>query len=304
MPGNEPDRPITVQEKPPADAIKLYLGNCLAWWQGNASHSHSLVTINNEPILTLDLEENGLFLSGKIRRAEDGREVMNLIKNKFVRNPNVFVDPRQPSEHELVVSGKSGERLLYVNYLNEKAIAIEGAFYDSEGNWILTIDGHEIVDMNDNHFLPGASFGGNENIFSYQTLLRPYQLTIIVTQPALIKTGYRVDYVRDGKIVENPSEATIILSNNGTKLIRLGFDGELELATTEIVLDIKMSPPGAMSDYIERNGKILRFTSLMINPGETKTINLLMQGQGKCDVSRATLRDGAKLTVNGKVIQS
>ena len=264
LPGNEPDPPITIRDKPPADAIKLYLGSCLAWWKSNGSHTHSLVTINNEPVLTLGLEENGLFLSGKIRRPEDGREVMNLINNKFVRNPNVFVDPQQPSEHELIVSGKSGERLLYVNYLNEKAIAIEGEFYDSEGNWILTIDDREIVDLNDNRFLPGASLGGNENIFSYQTLLRPYQLAVAVTQPALIKTGYRIDYMCDGKIVENPSEATIIVSNTGREPIRLGIDGEMELAISGQVLDLKMSPPMEKSDYVEWNGKRLKFT---VHPG-------------------------------------
>ena len=89
MPGNEPDPPTTFRDKPPADAIKLYLGSCLAWWKSKGTHTRSLVTINNEPVLTLGLEENGLFLSGKIRRPEDGREVMNLINNKFVRNPNV-----------------------------------------------------------------------------------------------------------------------------------------------------------------------------------------------------------------------
>jgi hypothetical protein len=47
-----------------------------------------------------------------------------------------------------------------------------------------------------------------------------------------------------------------------------------------------------MSDYIEWNGKTLRFTSLIVNPGETMTINVLMQGEGKCDISRATLREG------------
>jgi hypothetical protein len=46
------------------------------------------------------------------------------------------------------------------------------------------------------------------------------------------------------------------------------------------------------SDYIELIGQKLKFTSLIINQGETKTINVLMQGEGKCDISRATLRDG------------
>jgi hypothetical protein len=289
MPGNEPDPTITVQKKPPEDAIKLYLGSCLAWWKPSFSHTCSIVTINNEPALILSLEEDGLCVSGKIRR-EDGKEVMNLIKNKFVRNPDIYHDFQLPNKCELIVSGKSGERLLHVKYLNEKAIAIQGTFYDSIGTRILTINESEIVDMDNNH-MQGASFGGNENIFTYQTLQR-YQLTVAVTKPASIKSDYRIDYIHDGKIVENPSEATVIFSNTGTEPIRLGVDGEMELAITGNVLDLTISPQMAKNDYIEWNGKILKFTSLLINPRETKTINILMQGEGECDISHATLRDG------------
>jgi len=290
MPGNEPDPTTTVQNKPPEDAIKLYLGSCLAWWKPNVSHNYAVVRINNEPALSLSIDgKGGLLLSGKIRQ-EEGKEVMNLVKNKFVRDPDIYHDFQLLSKHELSVSGKSGQTLLHVNYLNEKFIAIEGTFYDSLGRWILTMNDSEIVDMYDNH-MQGASFGGNENLFTYQTLQR-YQLTVRITEPVLIDRGYHVDYMHDGKIVDNPSEATIMISNTGTELIRLGFDGEMELAITGRVLDLKMSPPGAMSDYIEWNGKKLRFTSLLINPRETKTVNILMQGEGKCDISRATLRDG------------
>ena len=255
------------------------------------SHAYTVVNINNEPVLSLSIDErNGLLISGKIRR-EDGTEIMNLINNKYVPIPTVHIKPQRPSEYELIVPGKTNERLLYVNYLNERAIAIEGTFYDSLGRWILTINDHEIVDMFNNRFLPGASFGQVENLFTYQTLHR-HQLTVRVTKPALIDKGYRIDYMHDGKIVENPSEATIIVNNTGTEPIRLGIDGEMELAITGQVLDLKMSPQMEKSDYIEWNGKILKFTSLMINPGETKTINILMQGEGKCDISRATLREG------------
>jgi hypothetical protein len=296
MPGNEFDPTITVQKKPPEDAIKLYLGSCLAWWKPSVSPPYSIVTINNEAALNLSLEEDGLYISGKIRR-EDGKEVMNLIKNKFVRNPDIYHDFQLPNKYELIVSGKSGERLLHVNYLNEKAIAIQGTFYDSMGTRILTINESEIVDMDNNH-MQGASFGGNENIFTYQTLQR-YQLTVHVTTPVLIDRRYRIDYMHEGNIVENPSEATIIVSNTGTEPIRLGFDGEMEFTITGQVLDLKMSPPGAMSDYIELIGKTLKFTSLIINPRETKTINILMQGEGKCDISRATLREGKVIIKKG-----
>ena len=144
--------------------------------------------------------------------------------------------------------------------------------------------------MFDNH-MQGASFGGNENLFTYQTL-QHYQLTVHVTEPALIDRRYRIDYMHEGKIVENPSEATIIVSNTGTEPIRLGFDGEMELAITGQVLDLKMSPPMEKSDYIELIGQRLKFKSMLIKPNETKSIHLLMQGEGKCDISLATLRDG------------
>ena len=144
--------------------------------------------------------------------------------------------------------------------------------------------------MFDNH-MQGASFGGNENLFTYQTL-QHYQLTVHVTEPALIDRRYRIDYMHEGKIVENPSEATIIVSNTGTETIRLGIDGEMELAITGQVLDLKMSPPMEKSDYIELIGQRLKFKSMLIKPNETKSIHLLMQGEGKCDISHATLRDG------------
>lgn len=289
MPGNEPDPPTTVRDKPPADAIKLYLGSCIAWWKPNVIHNCVVLNIANEPVLSLSLKENGLFISGNIRQ-EDGRDVMNLTDNKYVRKPNVFIDTQRPNEHELTVSGKSGERLLYVNYLNEKAIAIKGIFYDAQGRRNLTITDREIVDIHDNH-MQNACFGGSENIFSYQTLPQRHELTVRVTEPALIDSGYRIDYMYDGKIVENPSEATIIVSNTGTEPIRLGFDGEMEIAVPGQVLDLNISPPMAMSDYISWNGKRLKFESLIINPNEPKAINVLIQGEGKCDV-HATLRDG------------
>ena len=107
MPGNEHDPTITVQNKPPEDAIKLYLGSCLAWWKPSVSSTYSIVTINNETALTLSLEEDGLSISGTIRQ-EDGKEVMNLTNNKFVRNPNIYHDFRLPNKHELIVLGRSG----------------------------------------------------------------------------------------------------------------------------------------------------------------------------------------------------
>mgnify|MGYP006910667472 CR=1 FL=1 len=143
--------------------------------------------------------------------------------------------------------------------------------------------------MFDNHML-GARFG-SEDIFTYQTLQR-YQLTVAVTEPDSIQSDYRIDYMHDGKMIENPSEATIIVSNTGTEPIRLGIDGEIELVITGQVLDLKIFPQMSMSDYISLNGDRLKFDSLIIKPKESKTINILMQGEGRCDISRATLRDG------------
>lgn len=291
MPGNNPDPLLAFQNKPPDDAIKLYLGSCLAWWKPNILHTYTLVNINNESVLKLSIDENeGLLISGKIRR-ENGKEFMTLKNNKFIRDPNIYHDFQRPNKHELIVSGESDKKLLHLNYLNEKTIAIEGTFYDSMGTWILTINESEIVDMDNNH-MQGASFGGNENLFTYNTLLPHYQLMIDVNKPTSIDTGYRINYMHDGKIIEKPSEATITISNTGTEPIRLGYNGEMEVAISGQVLDLKISPPMEKSDYIELIGQKLKFTSLIINQGETKTINILMQGEGKCDISRATLHEG------------
>ncbi len=199
IPGNALDPHITTQDNAPPEAIKLHLGCCIAWWKTAVSQTYTVVEINNEPVLSLSIDENGgLLLSAKIRR-EDGKEIMNLTRNKYIRIPTAHVEYKRVSEQELIVSSESQKALLNINYLNEKTITIKGHFYDSQGNWVLTMDDEQIIDICGNRSLPGASFGECQTIFSYSTCLPPYGLTIAATQPIPIDTGYRISYMHEGR---------------------------------------------------------------------------------------------------------
>lgn len=153
MPANEPD-PVDFEAEIPPDArkrlierlgyvavppnaLKVFLGNCLAW---NAkTGTHGVLRVGGEDIITLKCTPNGLFVCATIRR-KDGRDVARITDNKFEINPNNYFQLKRPDRHEIQVFDKSGDMVLKARYINENAIVFQGVFFGKNGKRIVVTE--------------------------------------------------------------------------------------------------------------------------------------------------------------------
>jgi hypothetical protein len=126
MPANEPD-PFKVRAEVPPDALKIFLGNNVAYVRKMGLHK--ILEIGGTEIIAINRTPKGLFISAHIWR-EDGREVATIKENQFTYNHNNYYLrlPEMPNQHELQVFGKSGDLIWTVRYINEQSVVFHGTF--------------------------------------------------------------------------------------------------------------------------------------------------------------------------------
>jgi hypothetical protein len=124
-PANEAD-PFTKPGRVPDNALKLFLGNNMAW--GNKIGTYRVLTIAGQDMISFKCTPDGLFVSAYICR-EDGRWVARIVDNKFTINQNNYYLREPTDRHELRILDKSSKLVLGVRYVNENAVIIQGIFF-------------------------------------------------------------------------------------------------------------------------------------------------------------------------------
>lgn len=145
-PDNESTPKFSKSCKPSDNATKIYFGSNLFFWEDK--QKFYIVSFYGNELIKIEETPQGLYINATIYR-EDGRLVATVVDNQFTVNPNQYFKLESRDHHELRIEGKEGTLLLYIRYLNEKSILIEGVLA-IQGKSPITIDS-DWVDSNNNH---------------------------------------------------------------------------------------------------------------------------------------------------------
>lgn len=125
VPASDANPPNPCEDSIPVGAMIIYLGNSVAYIEGNSS---DIIILDNERVLSFTRTSDGIFINATLR-SKDGRGIVVIENNEFTINRNNFWYKKRPDKHTLEVYDEFKERILYVRYLNEDAIKIVGNFY-------------------------------------------------------------------------------------------------------------------------------------------------------------------------------
>lgn len=123
VPDNNPS-PTNNCGKIPSNAVTLYFGGSAAW---TTNTFFNLVTINHEHLLSIENTSNGLLINA-VLRDEKGEVVARITKNVFQAKKNNKYESQSPDTHTIQVIDDKNRLILYVKYLNPKAIKALGIF--------------------------------------------------------------------------------------------------------------------------------------------------------------------------------
>jgi hypothetical protein len=88
-----------------------------------------------EPMLEVAEKDGGLLVSAKVFD-RDGKIIAKIIDNEFFLNRNNMFRADRPDKSTLEVFDQYDKRVLFVRYLNKRAIAIFGEFYHPDAGRI------------------------------------------------------------------------------------------------------------------------------------------------------------------------
>jgi hypothetical protein len=122
----------------------IIVGNA---WMYTPNIDRTIVEIDGKPALTLNRERGGLTISLKVM-GQDGRVVVEILKNRFVINPNNYFKIQREGRNELAVYDQSDDKVLDIHYFNEKTIKVlaelrTGGHHVSISDSAITVDGSE-----------------------------------------------------------------------------------------------------------------------------------------------------------------
>lgn len=126
LPANDPD-PVNPCPGPiPPDALKIFLGNSLAYTTDN---EHVVIKAKDTPLLWVRRDSEGLAVSAKIFSARDYRIVAELDDNEFHLNPANYFRKERPDSHTLVVYDQYANEVFRVRFLNPTSMKLTGMFH-------------------------------------------------------------------------------------------------------------------------------------------------------------------------------
>lgn len=107
----------------PEGSMTVVLGNNIASTQGR---SMQIVQMYGEPLLNINLSDDGILVSGKIYNQE-GRILVKLDKNEW-RVANYAPWYERPDAHTLRVYDERDNEVLSLNYVNSHVVMVTGIF--------------------------------------------------------------------------------------------------------------------------------------------------------------------------------
>jgi len=143
----------------PADAMRVFFGNS----EGFSTQPRLIVwTIGTDDILVLQKTESGMSVSAKVR-GRDGQLEAQIVDNEFFINPRNLFRIQGAGTSSLSVFNPEGQRILEIEFLNQRAIKILGTFYGSNGEEITIGENEQVFLSHGAKFVSSHScFGGGE----------------------------------------------------------------------------------------------------------------------------------------------
>lgn len=129
IPANEPslDTRICRHIAPPANAIIIFLGNSVAYTSGDVLN---LIKDKNNNLLYIKKTPNGILINATLYD-KDGKEAVRINNNVVTAKASNIYEPQTPDPHTLQIFNDTNDLILYVRYINPKAIKILGKFWFS-----------------------------------------------------------------------------------------------------------------------------------------------------------------------------
>jgi hypothetical protein len=126
MPGNFPTPPLpqACRRSVPSDALTLFWGSNASW---NVRLPHTLLEIAGEPMIVADKNDQGNLVITLLKVFDDRNDVIARIDEDgfWVQNN---VRKKRPDESTLVVFDHTDTEVLRIQYLNSRAISVQGLF--------------------------------------------------------------------------------------------------------------------------------------------------------------------------------
>jgi len=136
IPANDPS-PLSPYPIP--DLYKaIYFGDGVAT-VNPARNAFTLIKIAGEDVLSFENTASGILINA-VFRDEAGKEIATITKNVFRATSTSDYEATSPDQHSLLILDGQDRQVLYVRYLNPKAIKVLGVFYHPKGRSPLLIE--------------------------------------------------------------------------------------------------------------------------------------------------------------------
>jgi hypothetical protein len=129
-------------EEIPEDAVRFFIGSLLFW--GN-EFPVAFLRQGTEDLITFDLKEGGAVVTAKFFEA-DGKVACHIENNHFIVNPANYPRPDIVNDRtKLIVHDQYGKEVLNFEFINPKAIRIDGDFYALNGKRVVLKNGYTTI---------------------------------------------------------------------------------------------------------------------------------------------------------------
>lgn len=138
IPANEPSPPAPPScfGEVPDSATAFYFGDSMSYTTGGDIKDIGVLMIGQEKVLSFESASGGVLLNAVVRDT-DGKEVARITKNVFHTWSGSGYEAQAPDLHSILVLDNKDQAVLYVRYLNPKAIKVMGVFYSKAGKGVV-----------------------------------------------------------------------------------------------------------------------------------------------------------------------
>jgi hypothetical protein len=122
-PGEEPSLKDKCGEA--TDGLKVLLGSSVAFAK---QYPYTVIAMAGRPVFVVEKDHEGLLVTLDIWD-RDGKIVAEIVKNRFVVNPNNYFKIVRDKPNEFIVYDQYKDKVVDIHYLNPSTLKILGKFY-------------------------------------------------------------------------------------------------------------------------------------------------------------------------------
>jgi len=131
-PSDKPTPMISCLESPRPEATNVFFDNSVSVI---SKFPHTIISVNQSPRLAIDKRPDGSIGIRAHLVSSDGRVIAEIQDDKFIVNPNNYLEMKRSDKSNLLVRDQYGFTVLDVTYLNPKAVMVSSlVVYTSTGD--------------------------------------------------------------------------------------------------------------------------------------------------------------------------